>query len=39
MNIEYKDIHNFECEELERLFLSSNCSSKYDYWYCSRNQG
>ena len=27
MNIEYKDIHNFECEELERLFLSVEWSS------------
>ena len=27
MNSEYKDIHNFECEELERLFLSVECSS------------
>ena len=27
MNIEYKDIHNFECEELERLFLSVDWSS------------
>ena len=29
MNIEYKDIHNFECEELERLFLSVEWSSGY----------
>ena len=27
MNIEYKDIHNFACEELERLFLSVDWSS------------
>ena len=27
MNIEYKDIHNFNCEELERLFLSVDWSS------------
>ena len=27
MNIEYKDTHNFDCEELERLFLSVNWSS------------
>ena len=27
MNIEYKDIQNFECEELERLFLSVEWSS------------
>ena len=27
MNIEYKDIHNFEQEELERLFLSVEWSS------------
>lgn len=27
MSIEYKDIHNFECEELERLFLSVEWSS------------
>ncbi len=27
MNIEYKDIHNFTPEELERLFLSVNWSS------------
>ena len=27
MNIEYKDTHNFECEELERLFLSVDWSS------------
>ncbi len=29
MNIKYKDIHNFECEELERLFLSVEWSSGY----------
>jgi len=27
MNIEYKDTHNFDCEELERLFLSVDWSS------------
>ena len=27
MNIEYKDIHHFECRELERLFLSVEWSS------------
>ena len=27
MNMEYKDIHNFKCEELERLFLSVEWSS------------
>lgn len=27
MSIEYKDIHNFECEDLERLFLSVEWSS------------
>ena len=27
MNIEYKDIHDFECEDLERLFLSVEWSS------------
>jgi len=27
MNIEYKDIHNFGCEDLERLFLSVEWSS------------
>lgn len=27
MSIEYKDIHNFESEELERLFLSVDWSS------------
>ena len=27
MNIEYKDIHNFEQEKLERLFLSVEWSS------------
>ena len=27
MSVEYKDIHNFEREELERLFLSVNWSS------------
>ena len=27
MNIEYKDIHNFDCDDLERLFLSVEWSS------------
>ncbi|MBE7081617.1 MAG: N-acetyltransferase, partial [Clostridiales bacterium] len=27
MNIEYKDIHEFEAKELERLFLSVEWSS------------
>ena len=27
MNIEYKDTHNFDCKELERLFLSVDWSS------------
>ena len=27
MNIEYKDIHDFGCDELERLFLSVEWSS------------
>ena len=27
MNIEYKDTHNFDCEELERLFLYVEWSS------------
>ena len=27
MNMEYKDIHNFKCEKLERLFLSVEWSS------------
>ncbi len=27
MNIEYKDTHNFDCEELERLFISVDWSS------------
>ena len=27
MNIEYKDIHDFRCDELERLFLSVEWSS------------
>ena len=27
MHIEYKDTHNFECEELERLFLAVEWSS------------
>ena len=27
MNMEYKDNHNFKCEELERLFLSVEWSS------------
>ena len=30
MNMEYKDIHNFKCEELERLFLSVEWSSGND---------
>lgn len=29
MSIEYKDIHNFESEELERLFLSVDWSSEH----------
>ena len=27
MNIEYKDIHDFSCDELDRLFLSVEWSS------------
>ena len=27
MNIEYKDTHDFDCDELERLFLSVEWSS------------
>ena len=37
MNIEYKDIHDFEQEELEKLFLSVEWGKKwgrcFDLWH------